>query len=82
MGKKSLKKLTLNRETMRNLSDGDLSQLGGAGTGTCAGSGCPDICGDLSRSCHTEYCQVPVQPTNPIHTLLHHSDIWLCTILT
>ncbi|MCG3137852.1 MAG: hypothetical protein HJJLKODD_01707 [Phycisphaerae bacterium] len=67
---------------MRNLSDPDLAWIAGAGTGTCMGSGCPE-CADISRSCHSEYCQQPVQPDNPIHKLLHHSnEYWMCFMLS
>ncbi|MCG3137649.1 MAG: hypothetical protein HJJLKODD_01498 [Phycisphaerae bacterium] len=55
MGRSNTSRLSLNKETMRNLTERNLEAVVGGlvpGTGTCAGSGC-ESCASL-HGCHTK----------------------------
>ncbi|MGH1383135.1 hypothetical protein [Kordia sp.] len=58
MKKKNLKKLSLNKDAISNLDQvkGGVAANGAEPVGTRVGSGCPDICESIRRSCGPDVC--------------------------
>jgi hypothetical protein len=62
MKKKLMGKLSLNRETLRQLSNRENAQVAGQGTALCTtgGSNPTDGCGSIGAQCNTPACETVV----------------------